>query len=223
MRIRSLSYIAVTFLIFISILPVTYAQINDNKSAGEALADTSRVTNKAIPAAKQEKPEDFAIRLEAGAGLSNKFTETFKKTFNNPAFSLRLLLKMNRKLNVGLHSGYMLLKKDNVKDGGSGGNQSALKASLTANPYIFIFNMKVVSLDLCGGLGVNRLISDLTAFNRNVVTERWYYVFYASLGYTYYFTNRFGLGLEADIYSFTSIKNEAATAKLKIAYDIYKW
>ncbi len=166
----------------------------------------------------------FSFTFEAGAGVTDKFREgMLKSPKDNLAFSLRMLLKMNRKLNVGIHSAYFSLKKENQKDVGEVGDKTNLKASLSAIPIVAIFNMRVVGIDFCGGIGTGRLVSSVNAFNDKVVVGSWNYVFYGSVGYTLYFTQRWGLGLEADFYSFSSIKTDAAGARLKFVYDLSKW
>ena len=98
-----------------------------------------------------------------------------------------------------------------------------MKASLKAIPILFIVNMEVGGFDLYGGMGASYVWSDLEAFDDHITSEQWNYSLMFSAGYTYMFTDYFGLGAEAKSYIFTNLNKVVGSLELKMSLSLFEW
>jgi hypothetical protein len=83
--------------------------------------------------------------------------------------------------------------------------------------------MNLYGIGIYGGLGTTYVTSSIEAMNSRINVNNWYYTYYLGIGYNYYFSDSFGIGFEADIYTFSLMQVRSGGLKLKLNYDFLNW
>jgi hypothetical protein len=169
-----------------------------------------------------EKPDSlFSISVDATPGLTANI-ESGKITQVNFAPSFRLFWKPNHLLNIGIETSFLKLDRETRTNIETEFGTTYFKAKLNAIPILLVFNMKVWHVDVYGGMGVSYVTSKVEAFDTKVIAHIWRYAYCFGVGYTYPI-KRFGIGVEARMYSFAKLEKTMIGIMPKLTYDFYKW
>lgn len=171
---------------------------------------------------KSAKDTTFCYSIELGAGYASEIV-SLTNTFQVSNFSpfVRLLWKPNHRLNVGLQAAHINImdvkKEEAVVEFGSANFRGLLKGT----PVIGVFNMDFYGLNLYGGLGVSYVTSTISISKEVVRVYDFYYTYFFGAGLQFYFSRSWGLGVEADAYSFSKLKVFVAGLQVKLLFDFY--
>ena len=154
------------------------------------------------------------MEMMGGASYNLK-EDNFKSTMINFSPSLRLLWKPDHRLNIGIETTYMMVRKTETEK-----NRQNLHAKLEALPIYLVFNMTVMNIDMTGGIGISYMKSTISAFNDLSIATDWHYCFNFAIGYSYYFTPGFGAGFETKLFSLSKTDDLALAAYLKLIIQL---
>jgi hypothetical protein len=163
----------------------------------------------------------FAISIDVTPGLTTNF-ESGKLNQLNFAPSMRVFWKPNHLLNIGFETSLLKLDRESRTNVESEFGPTSLKAALNAIPLLMVFNMKILHIDVYGGIGASYVTSKVNAFNTKVIAHIWRYTYCFGVGYTYPL-KRIGIGIEARMYSFAKLEKTMIGIMPKLTYDLYKW
>jgi hypothetical protein len=169
----------------------------------------------------EKRDSVFALSIEVTPGLTTNI-ESGKINQLNFAPSLRVFWKPNHLLNIGIETSLLKLDRESRTNVESEFGTTSFKAALNALPVLLIFNMKVLHIDVYGGIGASYITSKVDAFNTKVIAHIWRYTYCCGVGYTYPL-KRFGIGIEARMYSFAKLEKTMIGIMPKLTYDFYKW
>ncbi len=159
---------------------------------------------------------DSYFSAELMGGISyNLRDDVFKSQKINVSPSLRLLWKPGHRLNIGIESAYMTIRYIEIEK-----NKNKLSGHMEAIPLLLVFNMNAFYLDFTAGIGAGYVSSTIDVMKEVTTSTNWHYCFLFGLGYSYMFSDTFGLGLEGKLYSFTKTNEFVSSGVLKLIYNI---
>jgi len=166
----------------------------------------------------------FSFTAELGLGYNTDVNTLLTEIqFQNFSPSLRILWKPDHRLNIGLQTARINIMDIQKNETQNEFGRSDIHASLKGYPALLIINMNLYGIGLYGGLGTTYVTSSIEAMNSRVNVNNWYYTYYLGIGYNYYFSDSFGIGFEADIYTFSLMQVRSGGLKLKLNYDFLNW
>lgn len=158
----------------------------------------------------------FSVSAEIIGGISyNLRDDVFKSQKMHFSPSLRLLWKPDHRLNIGIETTYMTIRKIEVEK-----NKNKLKGNMEAIPMLLVFNMKAFHLDFIAGIGVGYISSTIDVMKEVTTATNWHYCSLFGFGYSYMFSDYIGLGIEARLFSFTKTDEFVGSGVLKIVFNI---
>lgn len=136
----------------------------------------------------------------------------------SPTF--RFKWKPNRKLSVGVESGYIPILFTDSKVITENGKEN-FKGSMYGIPALIIFNYDISILSLFGGFGTSYLMSDITALNQNYKSNTWIDTYNYGIGLSIPLAHNFSIGIEAKGFFFSKINKLIGQAGVNVKYGFY--
>jgi|GEM_PF-2662764 len=176
-----------------------------------------------IPVSSKEIIPDSTFRLifELSGGYSAALDSNYTDGGITPC--IRLMWEPNRKLNIGLETGYLLIEKHSVDEKKYETGKTEMEVSLRAIPLLVVFNMEIWKTDFFAAMGASYVWTELDAFNQKVYSPVWNYSLMFGWGYTYNLTDNFGFGIEAKSYIFTRLNKSVGSMQFKLKYCVVDW
>jgi hypothetical protein len=170
----------------------------------------------------------YTFNIEVGAGIVNNIkpnqTDIEVKAGNKFVYpSIRFLWKPDNKLNIGIHSAYLIISRIKEDNQATEFGKTQLDLRTSAIPVMLLFNMDFWGVQLNGALGSSYTVSNFRAFESKVISYKWLNTFYGSIGYNYNLNSDMHVGLEAELYAFSELKSSIIAFKAKFGYDIFTW
>ncbi len=166
----------------------------------------------------------FCFSLELGLGYNTEaktlLTEIQPQNFSP---SVRLLWKPNHRLNIGVQTARINIMDVQKNESKSEFGSTNFRSSMKGIPVILLFNMNLYGIGLYGGLGATSITSTISVFDSQTKVSDWFYTYYFGLGYNFNLSKNFGIGIEADAYSFSLLQVYVGGFSLKLNYDFYRW
>jgi len=165
----------------------------------------------------------FALSVYGGTGFTKQISHPKNNgTIFHPSFLYGFQWKANHLVSIGIESGYVTIDTKTEENVSSAYGTTSFHASLSAIPYIPVYHMRIKHIDVSGGIGISNVTSAMEAFNTQINTSRWFYTYYAAIGYSYS-VKRLNISARANLYSFDKMKTTIAGASIVITYDFLKW
>lgn len=175
-------------------------------------------------------PNVYCLKLFVSGGMQfTVFKEPTtavgnRRSFAMPTFNVRAMWKPEHLLSVGLMSGYTTLARETLTAQDIPQLQGDLHLELDAIPMMMVFAMQQYGVELSVGIGAYYLTSTSTG-SRLGDTRSTDFTLGVSLlaGYTYKFSDRFGLGVEAGLHNLSSRGIFGIAPALRLEYDFYTY
>lgn len=164
-----------------------------------------------------------AVSVVAGIGVSDRVTGDHG---NNPSFwspLVKALWRPNRRLNIGLQAAWFDLQSTEEPTQETEFGPSDFTADLHAMPLLLVFEMEVWRMHITGGVGASQVVSTITAFGDESVGREWMATYYLGAGYTWMLSQRFGIEINAGVYSITKIDETTGSVSFSLVYDVLRW
>lgn len=172
---------------------------------------------------KATRPSNFALSVYGGTGFTKQISHQKNSSASiQPSFLYGIQWKANHLLCVGIESGYVTIENKTEEKVSTDFGTTSFHSRLSAVPYIPVYLMKIKRIDISGGMGISHVTSAMEAFNTQIKTSRWFYTYYAAIGYSYS-VKRLNFSARANLYSFAKMNTTIAGASIIISYDFIKW
>ena len=162
----------------------------------------------------------FRFTSEISLGYSAKTDKNYKIGGISPG--IRLMWEPNKKLNIGIESTFMQIEKHFFNSTNQNNNEPE-KANLNAIPILLVFNMEIWKMNFYGSVGASYVWTRLDTKNDLVISSQWNYTIMLSSGYTYYFNEWIGIGIEGKYYLFTKLEKQLFSINIKTKFCLLTW
>jgi hypothetical protein len=158
----------------------------------------------------------YSFSAELMGGMSyNLRDDIFKSQKLHITPSLRLLWKPDHRLNIGIETTYLTIRKIEIEK-----NKNKFQGRMDAIPILLVFNMNAFYLDFTAGIGAGYVSSTTDVMQEVTVATNWHYCFLFGVGYSHMFSDYMGMGIEGRLFSFTKTNEVVSSAVFKLIINI---
>jgi hypothetical protein len=134
--------------------------------------------------------------------------------------TIRFRWKPNRRLSLGLESGFVPILSENSKIPTDQGIKK-FEGFMYGIPILVNFNYDFSFFYIFSGFGTSYINSEITGIKQSITSEAWAGTYNYGLGLAIPFARNFSIGIEAKGFYFTKIDELVAQAGINITYGFY--
>jgi opacity protein-like surface antigen len=164
----------------------------------------------------------FKFKSNIGLGYSTKISpkENLTDSYSKSGISGMARIYWGNTLNAGLEYDWFPLLKQEESNYKTFSGVANFSGYLNARSIFFIFLFESKGLSIFGGLGYNRISSNIRLLDQETINSEWFLGYNVGFGYDYPFSENYSIGAEIKTFIIPEFNYRVLAFQIKLNFNL---